>query len=356
MSKIQIVPQEFSNLEKSEAQEIEKVFKPMVEMLKEMEKEYNEIVSKKEINQNLCSDARELRLRIVKTRTGANKIREEKKKIYLIKGNAIQGFYNIFLSAVKEREDNLLKIEKYYENIEKERLKNLQKSRENELLKYEVENVEGLNLSEMSEDVWSNFLAGTKTNYESKKEAERKAEEERIELQRKKELLNSREKEVAVYTYLNVAFDLTLETTEDEYCKIMEKLKKAKTDYEIEQEKIKKEKEEAVKKQKEIEAQQEKDRKEAKKKQIEAEARIKAEKEAKEKLEREKREKEEKELRKKIEEENRIKAEAEEKEKAEKNKKYLDFLKENNFDKTKMEVRQEGNKFTIWEKISEITI
>lgn len=44
------------------------------------------------------------------------------------------------------------------------------------------------------------------------------------------------------------------------------------------------------------------------------------------------------------------------KEKAEKNAKYLQFLKDNNFDDSKMEVRQIGTTFEIWEKKASITL
>jgi hypothetical protein len=51
--------------------------------------------------------------------------------------------------------------------------------------------------------------------------------------------------------------------------------------------------------------------------------------------------------------------EEEEREKAEKNKKFLDFLSKNNFDKSTMEWKKNGNCFEIWtlpKKIAEITI
>lgn len=146
----------------------------------------------------------------------------------------------------------------------------------------------------------------------------------------------------------------------------------------LEQERIRKENEKLKKEAEAREAQMRKERekadKELAKQKAKAEAeRVKAEKQRqkleeeqakkleaerkeREAVENELREKKEAEERAKKEEEERLKNEALEKERAAKNATYKQWLKDNNFDETKMKVERDGNTFTLWVKTSEITI
>ena len=76
-------------------------------------------------------------------------------------------------------EEKLEGIEKHYENIEKERKAKLRAERVAELQKYEIDG-SLIMLGEMADDVWENYLAGVKLQYENRKAAERKAEEDRL--------------------------------------------------------------------------------------------------------------------------------------------------------------------------------
>jgi hypothetical protein len=169
---------ELSTLEPSKAKQIKEVFEPMVKMLESFESDYNDVVSR-DITPATCSMAKRLRLDILKVRTSADKVRKEQKEEYLRAGNAIQGVYNILAYAVTDKENKLKEIETYYERIEAERIEKLAQDREIELDKYEATH-EGVDLGNMTESVWNNFIAGVKANYQALKEAERKAEEERI--------------------------------------------------------------------------------------------------------------------------------------------------------------------------------
>jgi hypothetical protein len=176
------IKKELTGLDESKARQIEAVFAPMVEMLKGFEAEYENVMAFEQSPEK-CAKAKRLRLDISRVRIEADKVRKEQKDEYLRAGNAIQGVYNILKFAVTDKEEKLKDVEQYYELIEKARIDELQASRSAYLLKY---NVDGstISLGTMEDQIWLNFLAGTKANYEAVLLAERKAEEELMEAER----------------------------------------------------------------------------------------------------------------------------------------------------------------------------
>lgn len=171
------------------AEMIESAFAPMVEMLKGFEAEFNEI-SIKPISEQLCLEARSLRLKLVKVRTGAGTIHKEQKSEVLRFGRAIDGVKNILEFAVVDKEKALEKIEKHFENLEKERINDLRSKRQ-KLLDVFNYNIVGVDIGLMSDETFEDFLAGAKKRHFDKIEADKKAEDERIE----KERLDAEQKE-----------------------------------------------------------------------------------------------------------------------------------------------------------------
>lgn len=166
-------------LEEQKAKQISEMFKPMLDQMEALEKEFNEI-SKLEISAETCEKAHELRLKYVKVRTGTATIHKELKNFYLQGGRFVDGWKNAQLMASQGIEDKLMSIEKHFENMEAERIAKLSESRRLELSKYiESEDIIPDSLGSMPDDVWINYLTGAKANHEARKEAERKAEEER---------------------------------------------------------------------------------------------------------------------------------------------------------------------------------
>lgn len=171
-------PQEFG-LEVEKATKINESFLPKLVERDGLVKVYENILTK-EISKDVCEEASTLRKKLVKVRTGIAEIHKVEKAFYLASGRYVDALKNKHTLPIEQMEEKLAEVEKYYENIEKERIAKLQKEREGMLLVYEVENVSALNLGVMSDDIWNGFLTGTKTNFEAKKEAERKAEADRI--------------------------------------------------------------------------------------------------------------------------------------------------------------------------------
>lgn len=185
--KLEIDPTQYG-LEKTEAEQIQAVFVPMLNKLKELEDEYNSIVSKP-ITPELTASAKSTRLKLVKVRTGTADIHKKAKAYYLAGGRAVDGLKNTMLFAIEGKEEELAKIENYYTNIEKERIRLLNEERVNLVSSFGVDG-SAMGLGNMTDAVWENYFSGVKLAYEAKIKAEKEAEEARlaaIEAERKRQ-------------------------------------------------------------------------------------------------------------------------------------------------------------------------
>ena len=170
--------EQLEGVDPSKAAAIKATFEPMVKMLESFEEAFTEVTGK-EINPETCKEAKRLRLDIGKIRVSADKARKTQKEEHLRAGNAIQGVYNILKFAVTDKEEKLKAIEQHFERIEAERTAKLQADRQIELAQYEADG-EFIDLGKMTDEVWNNYLTGVRLNYEAVKEAEQKAEFERL--------------------------------------------------------------------------------------------------------------------------------------------------------------------------------
>ena len=172
---------ELQGLEPSRAAQIKAIFEPMTEMLASFEGAYEQVQAEaaKEITKEVTEVAKRLRLDIGKIRIAAEKQRKEQKEEYLRAGQAIDGVNNILKWAVVEKENKLKEIEDHFNNLEKQRLENLQVARVESLSPY-IEDANERNLASMEEDVWDTYLAAKKSDFELLEAAKKKAEEDRI--------------------------------------------------------------------------------------------------------------------------------------------------------------------------------
>lgn len=173
---VQLDPKAFG-LEASEAKQVEAAFTPMLQKMAELEESYN-FVLKQDISPDTCALAKRVRLDFVKIRTGTAAIHKKTKAYHLAACRFIDGWKNAQLFAAQEKEDKLREIEEHYERIEEERRQKLEEKRLAEISKYGE--FPGVNLVEMDEAVYRNFLEGAKVAHERRVEAERKAEAERL--------------------------------------------------------------------------------------------------------------------------------------------------------------------------------
>ena len=221
------------------------------------------------IDESLVKKAKRLKLDIAKIRTTTWKVKDNEKKEVLQRWNAIQACHNVIVKTIEDKEEELEKIVKYFENKEKERLNKLQKEREEEIKPYIQEISDLIALCNMEEDKYKAFYLMRKREFEEKKELEEKLEKERIEKERLAE--EERVKQIKENARIEAEAKVMREKIEAEM--------KAKADLE----RVEKEKQEAIdklKKEQEIKELAEKKRKEDEENaRIEAEKKVKEEKE-----------------------------------------------------------------------------
>ncbi|MCP4984909.1 MAG: hypothetical protein GY928_02235 [Colwellia sp.] len=133
-----------------------------------------------EITKENIGTFKELRLKIRNNRTqGIEKWHKTNKAFYLAGGRFVDAIKNKEITVNEQMECKLLEAEKHFENLEKERIKQLQESRVKQLSEF-IEDAHERELSSMDDDVWESFLATKKQQHLDLKEAELKRENERI--------------------------------------------------------------------------------------------------------------------------------------------------------------------------------
>ena len=186
-------------LEENKAKQISDMFKPMLDEMTSLEKDYNK-VAKMKISEETSVIAKELRLKYVKIRTTTASVHKELKAFYLQGGRFVDGWKNAQLMASQGIEDKLSNIEKHFENIEKERVSKLQEERALEMSKL-IDDPDSIpsNLGSMEENVWDNFIKGQKMSFELADKEKKEVEEKRIEDERLEKLEADRVLEISPY-------------------------------------------------------------------------------------------------------------------------------------------------------------
>ena len=299
---------EQSGLEKSQAETVLAGFKNFFEEVKRHELRAKSIVITDASQVAEIKEAREIRLELKNIRVHAEKVRIERKEFFLRGGKAIDGIANVLKALIIPLEDHLDKQEHFAERMEEERKERVNAERMLALQPY-VLDISVYNLKDMTDGAFEVLLKTSKTAFESIKDAEKRAEEERIA----KEKADKEEQERIRLE--NEKMKVEAEAREKEIAK-----ERAKVDVE------RKKAEEAQRKEREAREK--------------AEAELKAKQESEERA---KREKEESDKRAK-----------EEKKKLDKQEKYRAFRAEYGWtEKTKADFKEEntGEEIVLWKKV-----
>ena len=189
-----IDPKDFG-LEQTQAVEITNGLNQILDERTTLSEMYAETI-KMEISEENIPAFKALRLKIRDNRTKGIEAWHKVNKEFYLKGGQFVDAIRRKESAENERmEANLLECEKHFENLEIERLKELQSTRA-ELVSLYVEDASLLKLSEMDDDVFEAFLSVKKKSYEDKLAEEAKIEAERLEAEKKAELYKTRKEEL----------------------------------------------------------------------------------------------------------------------------------------------------------------
>lgn len=173
-----VEPKDFG-IEKKQANELTKNLDLIIKERDILIDAYEDVITLEITEENLKT-FRELRLQIRDNRTkGIEKWHKENKAYFLQGGKFIDTIKRKEVEVNSRMEDKLLKAEKHFENLELKRLRDLNLVRL-ELVKSYIEDVEGLNLSAMEEDVFKAYLETKKKKYNDRIEEEKKAEADRL--------------------------------------------------------------------------------------------------------------------------------------------------------------------------------
>lgn len=278
---IKVDPKEYG-VEEVQANELTKGLKTILQERELLIGEFEQVKDLEITKENL-KVFRELRIKFQKNRAqGINDWHKKAKDVALRTGQLLDAIKRNESQVNESKEEFLERAEKHFENLEKQRIADLQTSREAELAPYGVENVGLLSLGLMSDDIWKNFLTGTIANYKAKKEAEEAAEKARQEEVRLDKIEQERRIAIAPYAQFVGERALNLREMQDiDFNSLIKELDIARAKYELEQEKIREENERLKKEAEEKETQREAERKEAEQKaakeRAEAEAKLKEE-------------------------------------------------------------------------------
>jgi hypothetical protein len=255
-----VSPKEFG-LDVEQASTIEQAFLPKIQERDALVSIYENLI-KSELSPDVCKQAKEVRLKLVKVRTGIADVHKTQKAFFLAAGRFVDAWKNKETLPVEQMEAKLSEIENYYINLEKERVAKLQLDRLVLVGKYT--DSPAPNLGEMSDDVFNAYLTGCKVAYDAKIEAEKQAENARIEAERKTQLHNERRnKTIRLVEYIDNYESLYFGDMEDaDFMAIVNGAIEKRTAHEAEQARIKAENErlqkEAERKEKEHEAERKK--------------------------------------------------------------------------------------------------
>lgn len=169
-------PSEFG-LNESQVQSIEQAFLPKIIEREGLAEIYQQVITK-ELTPELCSEAKQIRLKLVKVRTGIAEIHKTQKAYFLAAGRFVDEWKNKETKPIQQMEENLEKIENHFINIEKQRIADLEAARTEQLKKYT--DIIPMSLGLMQDDVFNAYFDSQKKAYEDRIEAEKQAELDRI--------------------------------------------------------------------------------------------------------------------------------------------------------------------------------
>lgn len=188
-----------SGLQIQEGEEIKKSYIPYLNQLAEIQEQSKKInfETPAQIDEMI---ARDLRLKTVKIRTGAKQLKEDRKRVYLLRGNLEQAAFNLISASCELAENVFTQVEKAREIAAEKAAQELKLVREKELEPYQEFLLPGLDLAHMDEGTYQKVLNGAKLQHQYRIDQQKKEESERIEREKEQERIrieNEKLKEAA---------------------------------------------------------------------------------------------------------------------------------------------------------------
>jgi len=164
----------------------EKIASSYAPMMNEVTEQGNLLKQLEKGNAEDVGKAKRIKLDLGKICSRAAQQKTIDKQIVLLETRFIDALFNSVNGAARLNQEEAKEIEQHFDIIERERIVKLQGERETEVRKYSDEMVTVPDfLGAMNDDIWNNYITGVKANYTAKLEAEKLAEQQRIEANKK---------------------------------------------------------------------------------------------------------------------------------------------------------------------------
>lgn len=183
-------------LEESSVATIEQAFQPKIIERDALVPMYEALV-KQEITPELCKSFKELRLKMVKVRTGIADIHKTQKAFFLASGRFVDAWKNKETKPIEQMEEKLKEGEETFERLEAKRIADLEVQRIEALSVFTDILPSGLGL--LSDEAFKTYLTGAKVSYEARIAEEKRIEEERIAKEKAIALHNERREQLIPY-------------------------------------------------------------------------------------------------------------------------------------------------------------
>lgn len=174
-----------SNIDSEKSEYVLQQFNEFAAIASEWESKAKSIIVTDESQTELMSEAREARLLLKSKRVEIEKRRKALKEQSLREGQLIDSVAKYLKELIEPSEKHLELQEKYAEIKTAERKAELERQRSSKLSPFAEFVPSNIRLSELSEEDFMKLLSGAKVQHEAKIEAEKKAELERIEKEKK---------------------------------------------------------------------------------------------------------------------------------------------------------------------------
>ena len=164
----------------------EKIASSYAPMMNEVTEQGNLLKQLEKGNAEDVGKAKRIKLDLGKICSRAAQQKTIDKQVVLLETRFIDALFNSVNGAARLNQEEAKEIEQHFDIIERERIVKLQGERETEVRKYSDEMVTVPDfLGAMNDDIWNNYITGVKANYTAKLEAEKLAEQQRIEANKK---------------------------------------------------------------------------------------------------------------------------------------------------------------------------
>lgn len=220
-----------SNLDKAKSDVIMASFGEILNIADEWKQKADALVITDPSQTDLMEEARKGRLFLKDKRVTLEKKHKELKEESLREGQALDAIKRTLLDLIRPIEETLQLKEDFAKIFEENRKGKLKDDRLKLLGAYDIHQEVGYDLGGMPNDVWKAFYSGVKTNWENKKEQERKDAEEKLRLEEIENLNIERIRLLQPYSnYLSKEEDeLNLgELSKKDFTKLFDGIKSAK--------------------------------------------------------------------------------------------------------------------------------